>query len=398
MLRSLRLGDMVVRHVASLLALARRMTLAALLVATICAVFAPVAAGQDWAPPSKVWVENTGHTVDKTFLRTWRANLAHLGNPITQEVRDRVKLDGVKTKERTLQYFQNGVLISTGDDKRGDDWHVRAIPLGEETLTLDSKRLKGTKFAKIADCDGATRETCRYFKSTKHSVKHGFKQYWEKFQGEQLIGAPITEEFVASDGWTRQYFENGVLLWKMDKGVVARAIGKEAAARSKVKTTAIQQPGEIPTYAEALFSPPPPPVVVTTPTGPGPVQGGYKEIVISISQQYMWAYEAGATVAETYVSTGTAETPEVTTPIGYWSILTKYDSQTMEGTISNEYYRVEDVPWVMYFDNLGNALHGAYWHNNFGSPMSHGCVNLPLDIASFLYGWAEIGTPVTVIG
>jgi lipoprotein-anchoring transpeptidase ErfK/SrfK len=87
----------------------------------------------------------------------------------------------------------------------------------------------------------------------------------------------------------------------------------------------------------------------------------------------------------------------VTTPIGYWSILSKYDVQTMEGTISNEYYRVENVPNVMYFDNLGNALHGAYWHNNFGTPMSHGCVNLPLDVAAFLYGWAPIGTPVTVI-
>jgi lipoprotein-anchoring transpeptidase ErfK/SrfK len=97
------------------------------------------------------------------------------------------------------------------------------------------------------------------------------------------------------------------------------------------------------------------------------------------------------------VSTGTAETEAVTTPVGYWSVLTKYDSQTMEGTISGEYYRVPDVPYVMYFDNLGNALHGTYWHNNFGHPMSHGCVNLPMDVAAFLYSWTDIGTAVTVI-
>jgi lipoprotein-anchoring transpeptidase ErfK/SrfK len=136
---------------------------------------------------------------------------------------------------------------------------------------------------------------------------------------------------------------------------------------------------------------------VTLPQSPGPQQGTYKEVVVSISQQYMWAYEDGVEVIESWVSTGTAETEAVTTPVGNWSILTKYDSQTMEGTISGQYYRVEDVPYVMYFDNLGNALHGTYWHNNFGHPMSHGCVNLPMDVAAFLYSWTDIGTAVTVI-
>ena len=49
-------------------------------------------------------------------------------------------------------------------------------------------------------------------------------------------------------------------------------------------------------------------------------------------------------------------------------MLAKFDAQTMEGTISGEYYRVEDVPYVMYFDNIGNAIHGTYWHSNFGAP------------------------------
>ncbi len=248
-----------------------------------------------------------------------------------------------------------------------------------------------------SDCDGFSEQDCYLFEDTGHTVKLGFKGYWEVNKGEQLLGSALTEEFVASDGWTTQYFRNGVLRWKDGEGIVPRALGKEAAKRDKVKTSAISQPEGIPAYSEAIFSPPVEVVEVTAPTGPGPQQGAYKEIVISISQQYMWAYEDGVTVLETYVSTGTAESIEVTTPIGYWSILTKYDSQTMEGTISNEYYRVEDVPWVMYFDNLGNAIHGAYWHNNFGVPMSHGCVNLPVDIAQFMYGWAPIGTAVSVI-
>ena len=85
------------------------------------------------------------------------------------------------------------------------------------------------------------------------------------------------------------------------------------------------------------------------------------------------------------------------TPLGEWAVHTKLDMQTMEGVIAGEHYRVEDVPWVMYFDDRADALHGAYWHNNFGQPMSHGCVNLPLDVAEFLYHWSDIGTPVTII-
>ena len=51
----------------------------------------------------------------------------------------------------------------------------------------------------------------------------------------------------------------------------------------------------------------------------------------------------------------------------------------------------------MCFDNLGDDLHGKYLHNNFGTPMSHGCVNLPMDVAAWMYEWAPIGTLVTVI-
>ena len=120
-------------------------------------------------------------------------------------------------------------------------------------------------------------------------------------------------------------------------------------------------------------------------------------MVVSLWQQRLWAYEGEDVVLATWVSTGTAEVPETTTPVGSWSVLTKYDSQDMEGTISGEYYFVEDVPYVMYFDNLGNAIHGTYWHSNFGAPMSHGCVNLPLDVSGWMFGWAPEGTAVTVV-
>jgi lipoprotein-anchoring transpeptidase ErfK/SrfK len=119
-----------------------------------------------------------------------------------------------------------------------------------------------------------------------------------------------------------------------------------------------------------------------------------KAIVVSISQQILRAYKGDQVVMSSYVSTGRAG---FDTPPGSFAVLTKLPSQTMEGVIGGEYYHVPDVPWVLYFTNSGHALHGTYWHNNFGMPMSHGCVNLPLDVAAWLYNWAPRGTPVFVI-
>ena len=119
-----------------------------------------------------------------------------------------------------------------------------------------------------------------------------------------------------------------------------------------------------------------------------------KSIVVSISHQMLWAYKGDKVALSSYVSTGKAG---FETPLGSYTVLTKLPSQTMEGVIGGEYYNVPDVPSVLYFTNRGHALHGTYWHNNFGSPMSHGCVNLPLDVAAWLYRWAPVGTPVLIV-
>jgi lipoprotein-anchoring transpeptidase ErfK/SrfK len=119
-----------------------------------------------------------------------------------------------------------------------------------------------------------------------------------------------------------------------------------------------------------------------------------KAIVVSISQQMLWAYKGDQVVLNSYVSTGRSG---FDTPLGSFAVLSKLPSQTMEGVIGGEYYNVPDVPWVLYFTNGGHALHGTYWHNNFGTPMSHGCINLPMDVAAWLYDWAPLGTPVLVV-
>ena len=76
----------------------------------------------------------------------------------------------------------------------------------------------------------------------------------------------------------------------------------------------------------------------------------------------------------------------------------KLEADPMQGAFAadrSDYYYLEDVPWILYFDK-SRALHGAYWHNGYGYPRSHGCVNLSPADAQWLYNWAEVGTYVHV--
>ena len=64
--------------------------------------------------------------------------------------------------------------------------------------------------------------------------------------------------------------------------------------------------------------------------------------------------------------------------------------------VSDHYYDLPGVPWNMYFTEEGAAIHGAYWHTDFGETHSNGCINLPLEIAEKMYKWADLGTEVIV--
>ena len=88
----------------------------------------------------------------------------------------------------------------------------------------------------------------------------------------------------------------------------------------------------------------------------------------------------------TKVSTGTRYTPTV---VGTYRVYSKYVSTHMSGPG----YSVPNVPHVMFFYR-GYSIHGTYWHSNFGTPMSHGCVNMPQADAKWLFEWAPVGTKV----
>lgn len=115
---------------------------------------------------------------------------------------------------------------------------------------------------------------------------------------------------------------------------------------------------------------------------------GTRWIDVDLTNQRLYAYEGETVVNSFIVSTGTWLTPTVT---GEFKVYVKYRSSKMSGPG----YYLPDVPYIMYFHG-SYGLHGTYWHNNFGTPMSHGCVNLTIDDAGWLYNWASVGTVVNV--
>lgn len=111
-------------------------------------------------------------------------------------------------------------------------------------------------------------------------------------------------------------------------------------------------------------------------------------IDVDLSSQSVSAYEGKNSVNTFIVSTGTWQHPTVT---GQFHIYVKYRYTDMAGPG----YYLPDVPYTMYFYD-GYGLHGTYWHSNFGTPMSHGCINLRTEDAAWLYNWADVGTLVNV--
>lgn len=150
-------------------------------------------------------------------------------------------------------------------------------------------------------------------------------------------------------------------------------------------------PTETPTNTPEPTEPPPPPppaapqAGVSLPEGVGP---GERWIYVDLSEQRTYAFEGENLINSFIVSTGTWQYPTVT---GTFKVYVKYRRADMSGPG----YYLPQVPYVMYFFK-GYGLHGTYWHNNFGTPMSHGCVNLTTEDAGWMFDFASVGTVVHV--
>ena len=118
-----------------------------------------------------------------------------------------------------------------------------------------------------------------------------------------------------------------------------------------------------------------------------------KLITVDLGKQKLYAWEGGSIQFESLVSTGMRYTPTLR---GTFSVKRKVDIQDMKGSFPPyEPYYIKNVKHVMYYSGA-HAIHGAHWHNRFGTRVSHGCVNLPPSAAEWVYNWADVGTPVMI--
>ncbi len=132
-----------------------------------------------------------------------------------------------------------------------------------------------------------------------------------------------------------------------------------------------------------------------------------KKIEVNLTTQRLTAYEYGKVVFETTISSGIPggglsgdRGLSTTTPSGKFDIIDKYPAKHMGNSYFNlgekgnlladaDGYVLPGVPWTSFFTEVGHAFHGTYWHENFGAPMSHGCVNMRSNEANWIFRWAR---------
>lgn len=373
------------------------------------------------AQAETLYIDTTGHYISNEygFLDYWRSNDGErlLGHPVTELLIE---------NDLVVQYFQRGRLEAhVGvDDAPLMLGHIGAEYARELWLIFEPASMQAAPGAYV-------------FPSTGYSLSEPFLSFWREHDGLQTLGYPISQlrwDFVDNEMIQVQYFERGRLeyypneLQAADR-VRVSALGEALALLRGYDTSPIgpaaerltrqAQPeaaeGE-PTSTEALTDTEQLAAEPAVPQGATPPQQTFyssspsaeeadwevtdsvntetsKHIFVDITSQRLFAYQGSTLVYDAPVTTGMDgfETPE-----GEFFIYARNPLQTMSGDLGGE-YSVPNVPNSMYIIE-DVAMHGTYWHNMFGSGVrrSHGCINLPLDTAAWLYDWAPLGTPVTV--
>jgi hypothetical protein len=323
-----------------------------------------------------IYFPQTGHHLSNRsgFLNHWRANgqLHIFGYPLTEELVE----DG-----RIVQYFERA-RFEYHPEHAGTPAQVQLGLLGREMLAIQG--MPGP----IEDPQNGS----YYFPETGHTLWGEFRAFWEQRGGLPVFGYPLSET-VDEAGRSVQYFErakfvyypedlagffqsmqasNGFnlnTLFEIQLGDLGRQV---AAHRGISMAPTFQLPGTL-VWDPAIWE---------------------RRIEVSLGEQWLSAYEGDLLVFRAPVATGR---DGFNTPVGDYAIYSKYDMQRMAGCMGGECWDVPNIPWVQYVVG-GVALHGTYWHNNHGTGVrpSHGCINLRIEDAQWLYEWADVGTRVVI--
>ncbi len=320
--------------------------------------------------PTVYFAETGHHLSNRTgFLDFWRSNgqLLIFGYPITEEIVE----DG-----RVVQYFERARF-----ELEPESGSVMLGLLGREVSV-------GRHFEAVPDPQDGT----YYVAETGHTMWGEFLDYWHRRGEAAIFGYPISQE-LEEDGRVVQYFErarfeyhpedmggyyrNQELYSGIDLDTLHEVrlshLGRQVADIRGISTAPVAQLEGTLKWSPTLWE---------------------RRIEVNLSTQWLTAYEGDLVVYDAPVATGRNG---FNTPVGNFAIYQKLPLQTMQGEAAGERWNVPNIPSVMYIYG-GVALHGTYWHNLFGSGArpSHGCINLPMDDAQWLYEWASVGTPVSV--
>jgi hypothetical protein len=327
-----------------------------------------------------VFFAQTNHHLSNRagFLEFWQAHgsVFVFGYPISEETVE----DG-----RVVQYFERARFEY--HPEQPDAAHRVQLSLLGNQLTA------GRVFE-----PGAPENGEMYFPETGHTLSGKFKNFWLKRGGLRVFGFPISEpleEVSPVDGQTYmvQYFERARFEYHASAMPEfyrwhEQAYGLQLAALHEIQLgdlgrQAAQQKGLSVSESRQLVGAP-----VWSP------MIWQRRIEVNISTQHLTAYEGNLQVYSAPVATGK---DGFNTPVGTFAIYSKTPMQTMIGSGGGETWNVPNIPWVQYIVG-GVAFHGTYWHDLWGSGvrMSHGCINLNIDDAQWLYEWADIGTEVVI--
>lgn len=326
-----------------------------------------------------VYFEQSGHHLSNRagFLDYWRANgqMVIFGYPITEEI------------------VENGLIVQYFERARFEYHPGSSGTAGQVRLGLIGSEMAAIGYGPFARIDDP-QNGYRYFPETGHTVWGEFRNYWQKRGGVEIFGYPISEEFGENgNGRTVQLFERAKLEYYPEdmSGFLRGAerangfnlntlfevqvsdLGRQLAITKGLNLNPALRLPNVATWTPALWQ---------------------RHIEVNLSTQRLNAYEGELQVYSAPVATGK---DGFNTPVGEYAIYDRYSMQTMVGSGGGETWNVPNIPWVMYVVG-GVALHGTYWHDAHGTGvrMSHGCINLKIDDAEWLYRWADLGTTVNI--
>ncbi|MAG36692.1 MAG: hypothetical protein CL878_10695 [Dehalococcoidia bacterium] len=366
---------------------------AALASGAAVAVGAPLAGAADRAQPG-VYFPETGQTVALDFAQFWLDSGGQrlFGLPITPE------------------YDEEGIGVQWFERARFERWPDQpdiVLPL------LADEYLVAIGDSSAIQPDPAPSGSGQHFPETGFTVHEPFLSFFHLNGGAAIFGYPISQRHLMGDAPV-QYFQRA-RLEQRKQGVHIGRIGVDVArSQGWPLGPSPRGPGAVnwqqvaadrqwpdwdtsfSTHGDAVFDM----ELRIADFDDDDTWRQLRWVAVSLGHQRATAFVGDQPVFTDLVSTGSAE--KGFTPLGLHTIEYRVYNELMDGAaigLSKDdplYYRLENVLYTQYFNDRGHAIHYAWWHDDFGTPMSFGCVNMRLPTARFFWRWARIGTPILI--